>query len=884
MRTDRSDCHYEHLIREAVDAVRAAEGPNLVVISGPDGIELRSALEELLAQGIRLRAGASGAERKVVHLAFSASAPDVRISERLSAMAALLDPAGVVLVFRELNHLNPDALLSLEALVRQLSGTNTLCVCTVALPVPHASRAAFSAALARLRRDRLVHHVALRPLPPRLLGARTTAATGARPEPRLVAWLWRVSRGWPASARVALDIARDEGLTRVVDRHLYLTGGMDPLPPADHDLTLTIREMGSAVWSAAKAMAVLSPLGESAPALVAKGMSLSVEEVRGLLAHLEETGLLRYRRTDGVWQYRLPMVEAALRSSLGPFEQRRLAQLAVSALWEGTARCPDPDYLPRQLANAGKLVDAERARYELLAHTERVAGYDGDRAVEWLRAAADLTADPAQRAGILLRHARACLAYSRADAGLGSSEYLLQTYGDLLRREDFLDVCFVHLASLYRVGEFAALEKVADDGWWPWPGGPLERAFAQAFALSLLGRWRKALGLLGIVRRHEQGMLTGRHVRSILPAAELWLGRRDEFERDIAALPARCRAEEATTDEVNLRAGDLLALGEFRRAERLLADTGRSSEQLGLSSRMVIALSRGDAEYALELARRSIATGPNGCEAVQCAMYHHAATLLLHRGRLSRANELLALARTRQPALPHLLAPAAALYELAFGEAERAQSLLWAAARRAESDGVVAGTDALWVHLADIARSLGRSERLPAYLKKVDGIAHRLGTECAEISRLSLHSVVHSDRSAADAALRLARQRQQPIEESAVLIRLVHHGVVEPTMLSDAYSLLGEIDALMARAWVRLLMRVHGVAVPGRQATVGENERLLAVLVAQNLSNKQIAKALRTSEKSVEGRLSRLFSRTGCRTRVELAMAMLAGRLPLAGE
>jgi DNA-binding NarL/FixJ family response regulator len=79
-------------------------------------------------------------------------------------------------------------------------------------------------------------------------------------------------------------------------------------------------------------------------------------------------------------------------------------------------------------------------------------------------------------------------------------------------------------------------------------------------------------------------------------------------------------------------------------------------------------------------------------------------------------------------------------------------------------------------------------------------------------------------------------------------------------------------------------MRVHGITVPGRKETVVENERLLATLAADGLTNKQLAMALRTSEKSVEGRLSRLFARTGYRSRIELSTAMLTGTLSWGGE
>jgi DNA-binding NarL/FixJ family response regulator len=72
-------------------------------------------------------------------------------------------------------------------------------------------------------------------------------------------------------------------------------------------------------------------------------------------------------------------------------------------------------------------------------------------------------------------------------------------------------------------------------------------------------------------------------------------------------------------------------------------------------------------------------------------------------------------------------------------------------------------------------------------------------------------------------------------------------------------------------------MREYDIAVPDRQATAAENERVIATLVADGLSNREIAAGLRTSEKSVEGRLTRMFTRTGYRSRVELATAVLTG-------
>ncbi|MCT9075171.1 LuxR C-terminal-related transcriptional regulator [Streptomyces fulvoviolaceus] len=792
-----------------------------------------------------------------------------------------------VLVLRHLQHLSPDELFLLEDVIRQLDGTDTRCVCTVTLPVPRASRAAFTEVFDRLRQDGLVHHVNLRPLSPRRLGAVITAEMEARAEPALVDWLWSLTRGWPAAARAVLRTARDQGHVRVVDRHAQLvSGGSGRCPSGIGELVLPVRESDGPVWEAAKAVAVLGPLGEAVPRLTAETLSVTEREARDLLARLADAGVLRYRRSDSAWVYRLPLAGAAVGVSLGPYERRSLARIAVSALWQGTARCADPSYLPEQLAAAGRLVDPERARTELRAAAERLAhqggdAYDDHRAVRWLRVAADLTTDPVERPRLLLEHAQICLAQGRAEEGLHSLRLVLRAHRDHLRPHQLLDVCFAHMAALYRAGELTALEKIAADGTLQHhgPAGPLERALTRGCALLLLGRWREVREVLAAVRRDDRSGLVEWKAEFLAATAELWLGVADGTDRSRATLPVRHRAGEATAAEVHSRVGELLTLGEIRRAEQLLADTGRSPGQLGLPSRMLIALHRGRPREAMDLARRSAVTGVHTCDAVQSAMYHHAAVQLVCGGRLTRASELLALARARQPMLPHLLDSAQALCDLVHGDAEQARSLLRAAVRRAESDGVVAGTDLLWLRVADAAMHVGRSEVLEECLAKVEVVARRLGTERAEMTRLVLHAAVHNDQGAARAARRLARQRQQPLEESAVLAHLIRYGMGDPAMMRDTYAMLGELDALMPRFWLRSLMRTHGVAVPGRQATAAENERLLAVLVSEGLTNRQIAKILRTSEKSVEGRLSRLFSRTGHGSRVELAMAMLTGRL-----
>ncbi|MFF7190253.1 LuxR C-terminal-related transcriptional regulator [Streptomyces sp. NPDC008222] len=73
-------------------------------------------------------------------------------------------------------------------------------------------------------------------------------------------------------------------------------------------------------------------------------------------------------------------------------------------------------------------------------------------------------------------------------------------------------------------------------------------------------------------------------------------------------------------------------------------------------------------------------------------------------------------------------------------------------------------------------------------------------------------------------------------------------------------------------------MREAGRTVPGRKQATAENEQILAVLLAEGLTNRHIAAVLGLSEDAVANRLTRLFARTGLRSRTEVVKAVLTGR------
>lgn len=872
----------DSLATEVVERPSRAERVPLTVVCGPRGSELRARADEITD---RLAEHAQQDGRRVVTVSLWVTDPasEFDLMSRLPSLSALRGNPGTLLFLKNADQLPVDALATLEALIRQLAGTATHCVCSIGLPLPRETGPALRATFERLRRDGLARLVVLRPAPRRRLPEIVTSLIGALPEPALCAALWTMTRGWPRLMATALRMGRDEDLMTVVDRHAYLTAWRNQFRvPANDELLNDIRELGPTAWGTAKAIATFGPLGPAAPRLVGEALGLTEQEARDVLAGLVDAGVLQYLRASSSWRFRVPLIGLSLRSAGGPFELRRLAQIAVTALWQGTARCDFDHYLPDQLVNAGRLVDPSRAREELLASAERVAVHHPQQSLTWLRAAADLTADRSERAQILLMHARTCLLSGVPRPALESTCAVLSTYAEEVADGKLADVYFTHLTALHESGDIATLDQVARGEWWPWPGRPLERAVGRAVAMALLGRWQQARELLAEIRRDPEASTVEHYVRRISTIAGLWLGDSTEFDHAVLGLIDRIKAgEKPSHRELRTRIGALVTLGELRRADGLLSLSDRMYIRPTTACQVALEVAAGRATEALELTRKSIATGPrNGCDADQTAMFYLAATVHQYQGKLSQAVELIASAHERTPTLPHLLAVATARAQRLSGQDPAARRTLETALREAEEAGLVALTDLLWISLADIVAVHDEWHLLPGYLEQIEKVARRMGTEQAEINRLIVHAAVHADRDSAGRAAALLRERDQPLELAGGLERLVRFRVAAPQLLLEAYAAAGAIDALMCRGWQRNLMRAHGVPVPGRQETKAENERLLAVLVADGLSNKQVAALLGTSEKSVEGRLTRMFGRTGYRSRVELVSAMLTGRFP----
>jgi DNA-binding CsgD family transcriptional regulator len=851
------------VVRAATTATRA-----LVVVTGPAGVGRSSVLQRarhhIAARDITtLTVPVLPSERdKPLALA-------TRIAEHLDApglSAAVQRQQHPLVVFLDdLQWADPE---SLRALGNIPSGTVTF-VCahhtttTQTLPPLHS-----------------VELIRLQPLHHADVTLMLTDLLHAKPVQDMADTLYHGSNGIPAIVRLAIDGYRRAGSLRIVDRNAYLVPISHPPTPAPrHPGFDALRDLGSPTWPVIKALAVLHPLRQQAIPLIATAVGIPAAEVEHILTGLEADELLHSRP----WRFRTPLLATCLTACLGPYERHELARLAVSALWEGTTTCEDPRFLPEQLVNAGKLVDNDQAGAVLLAHGSATVVDDEYFAKRWLEAAADRVTEPQQRATALFMHAVTCGYHSDFRSAADSVNTVVTTYADRLPPEALQETQIIRLIALGAMGDHKTLREISDHRWRTLLGDEADQIIGRAVALCFTDRWSEAQALLAdtkpIWSLGNNSAIT--YGNAVGLAATVLCGRPQAYENMLADITTHCplfaqhRHQPGLLDSM---ARTLLLLGDATRAEQLFTTHGLPPERRLTGMRALQACAAGHWDEALSHARLSLATGSAlGHLLSHTLVCRDMAGILIARGQINAARAVIDSARVTESSLPHLLNIPEADLEYILGNPARARTLVQSGLTSADEHGVVVGADELWLRAALDDLAVGAHADAGDSVTELKRLAEQLGTGRALRNHLLASAVVDRDLHAATTVIALARERDQPHELADTLMILAAHNMGATALLREAYELFGDLDALLPRARLRHLMRTHGIAIPGRSVTISENERLLASLVADGLTNRELATVLAATEKSVEGRLSRLFQRTGYRSRVELATAMLTG-------
>ncbi|MFE4621594.1 AAA family ATPase [Streptomyces mirabilis] len=867
-------------------------------------LRLLSALKEHRFNAVQQRA----ADRQSVH-ALSAAEQGARTAMTDALRDALTQSPPVVLVIDDVQHADAASLTVLADIdVEQCARQVRLMVTVVRHgTVGGATAGDDGGSVAGLVRTAKAS-VVLERFALREVIAMMTLRLHAAPDAGLARSVHGLTRGVPAAVDALLSEWVQQGAIRVVDGHAFLIPRA-PVPVLlDNDrFIVALRALAEPCATVAAALSILWPLGQSATTLTAASTGLSAEEVRAGVRGLVAAGIVdELPGQDGSrprgWTFRIPLVAHTIGEQLGPLQRGRMSAAAVEALWaaedSGVGVEPpvaavldeadEETYLPDRISDAGALVDRERAAAHLTAAAERIHPDPADKGMlRWLRAAVRLTEEPAARELALLRYAKAAYVAGDHPIARTAAETILRDPAESLTPAMLQQVSLLMVAATAGEEDWPQVSRLASATWWHELRLPaLACLSGQSNALCLIGRWQEAVSLL---ERTEPLWGADPLPRALLEwfraCGEWMLGRPERFGQALTTPLAPELPTEVVYSLTMSQVDQLLGTWDLRAAADLLAARGLTPEVLPPHTRFLWLHLRGQWHEALALARGMLGTDQTFNSApVQHLLPARTAAVLLSRGRTTSAGRLIEDIRDRRDGqLELFLDHAEAQVLRTLGEHESSEQKLLNGLRAAEAHGQVYGTDELWASLADLRAETGQSGKAAICVERLGQIAEQTGSDRTHL----LHLLTSARVSGTDRpdtthgllreAVALARSRDQPFEIAVTLSAAGRAGVGARTHLHEAYELFDEAGAALWRYHTRTAMREAGLAVRGRKQVTEENDRLLATLIAEGLSNRQAATVLRLKEDAVANRLTRLLARTGLRSRMEVATAVLTG-------
>ncbi|MFD8500848.1 LuxR C-terminal-related transcriptional regulator [Amycolatopsis sp. NPDC059657] len=197
------------------------------------------------------------------------------------------------------------------------------------------------------------------------------------------------------------------------------------------------------------------------------------------------------------------------------------------------------------------------------------------------------------------------------------------------------------------------------------------------------------------------------------------------------------------------------------------------------------------------------------------------------------------------------------------------------------------GLRSFLVRLASLEMQAGNTEKLRAIRDDTKRWHARYGGESLRLAELMLRGLVDQDYAAATEAVEVVRKRDD-LSELMRALMIVAFAAKEPRpWYHEAYEIARRLGGDWMRMNIKTFMRRDAVAAPSHRVDrelLTDVEKRVIELIQQGLTNRQIAGAVQVSEKTVENHLTRLFAKTGCRSRLDLATASLEGRLVVAEQ
>ena len=810
----------------------------------------------------------------------------VRMFRDLAARAPLL------LTVEDVHLADADS-VALMALLSRLADIPMMTLVTVR-PDPSGTARELERLIERLAGDGRGAVVEVGPLTRDETGLLVRADVDATPGEPVIDAVHSGTAGNPFLAHELVRSLLARGLMAVEAGRAELATGVTP-SAADPDVVARLfGSVGEEPLALARVVAAFGRFSLGHLSLAARLISLPEPEASAAFDRLVAARIL-VRGDDGGYAFTHAIIRDALYEGLGPAERRHLhgaiaEQLAlerragvlldVAQLATHVAQSADPG----DEASIEVLLEAARA---LEATAPLVAaGYYG-RAVELL------PLDSPRRASTAALHARSLYVGSRpleaASVGRRALETLLP--GPVRRSTVSIVVNGLNIAGLaadaLEVVD-SELERLSEDA----------TLLAQRVHLLLsVGRPDDAAGarpaaVTALERAARPELVAVTHLLIYamdLGDADLAEAMLDRLDRWLPlAPPDRARAIHETIAFAYWLPGFVPIQAHHIAAAQALRDEGAGLSiggnfEVALANRLQMA---GRWDDALELCHSaSFDFEERGAATAVCLLRTVACELLVHRGELDAAS---ALADSLVAPIEELLTAVVlcrARVRRAVGDGAAAIDLLSAQAERARVTRGQLRRPELLAELAELLLAVDRADDAATVAGSVAELAASSGRYEPGLMAPYVRAIVDRDPTAAREYLAAAEREQLVFERARALLVLGELDADPDENLLSAYRLFDELSALPWRRRAAGAMRARGLRVP-RPAhraggTLTDAEERLVRLVADGLTNRQIAAAMNYSEKTVEVYLSRVYAKTGCGSRVKLVQAVASGTLAL---
>nr|WP_042184443.1 LuxR C-terminal-related transcriptional regulator [Kibdelosporangium sp. MJ126-NF4]CEL16299.1 regulatory protein, LuxR [Kibdelosporangium sp. MJ126-NF4]CTQ94222.1 regulatory protein, LuxR [Kibdelosporangium sp. MJ126-NF4] len=683
----------------------------------------------------------------------------------------------------------------------------------------------------------------------------------------------------PGVVLALIDQVIADGRIAVVDDHAQLIDPETPLVlPDGHRL------YGSARGPASAALGVLGWFKRCDLAVVAEVCGVEPAPLHQVVSELHDLGVLDNHEHE--LRFAVPAVRQGLTRAADPQLRRAVhaavAKVRLAELADG--RDVDEYRLADHLAEAADLAGGVEVADQLLSTARRALLTEPGRAIGWCLAAFDML-DPDNPAWldvldalppILCHHgwfAEAAELLTRVLPLMPPQEGELRTRVLLVWRS----LALVHdnrVRELVRTtaDTVARLDRLGVPSAGPRFNVAMHTEdFAEAHRLITELQWASP-----IREYRETAQLSALWYHGVAGSgesfAEMWRKCLDNAEYTDVERPDPEDVREAVSTGDLSRLRDLWSGTVHGRSERCVLRRYQIVQALFVS---------GEWDEALRQARRCrVEPEPDGAW-VPSLVRALAAEIHARRGDLRRAQDWLATADDTV-LFGHIVSWARCGTLRFAGKNAQALEVGENAYRRARSLGYVGGLEPLLGRVIDMAAAEKDEARLKVWRDEAERLHARLASRESGILLLRASAVLSGDVTAAAELLRLARALgRTPVLASATLIagRL---GIEPEQLLRESHELHRVLKAPPGRAAAAAALKERGLPVPrNRQARseLSVVELDLVRLVAEGKTNRQIAAVLGVSEKTVESYLTQLFTKTGCRTRVELTAAHADGRL-----